>query len=286
MAEIDVLSLYNLPLHEYTMPVIHCARSPVSVPTAWVLSGDLSEQLEQIRAFVLDYLEQSCFSKGIVLYDDNGDAAAGLQPLVSAIRDDPVLSKFRQVFLLTGGLHAFAQEFPGLCEAYVARDPDVFYAFPSRVRPNIFVSGSSSAREFILRDLRIEAVLNAGAHNVRLDAAFPPDMGHHYLYLDFEDDTGVVLAPYIARAIQFLRAAVETGKRVLVHCHQGRSRSVSLVVAYLMATEHLGLDEALKAVQLARPIAQPNFSFMRQLRQFEQNPTSYIGMLPELSANP
>src|SRR4051812_20137759 len=79
MAEIDVLWLYNLPLHEYTMPVIHCARSPVSIPTALVVEGDLSEQLEQIRAFVLDYLEQSCFSKGIVLYDDNGDAA-GLQP--------------------------------------------------------------------------------------------------------------------------------------------------------------------------------------------------------------
>ncbi|KAK0753690.1 protein-tyrosine phosphatase-like protein, partial [Schizothecium vesticola] len=71
-------------------------------------------------------------------------------------------------------------------------------------------------------------------------------------------------------AIPFLQAAVEAGKRVLVHCHQGRSRSVSLVVAYLMATEHLSLDEALRAVQLARPIAQPNFSFMRQLRQFEE----------------
>jgi hypothetical protein len=283
MSEIDVLWLYNLPLHEYTMPVIHCARSPVSIPTALVLSGDFSEQLEQIRAFVLDYFEQSCFNKGIVLYDDNGDAA-GLQPLMSAIRDDPVLSKFRQVFLLTGGLHAFVQEFPGLCEAYVARDLDVFYAFPSRVRPNIFLSGSSSAKEFILRDLRIEAVLNAGAHNVRLDAAFS-DMGH-YLYLDFEDDAGVVLAPYITRAIQFLQAAVEAGKRVLVHCHQGRSRSVSLVVAYLMATEHLGLGEALKAVQLARPTAQPNFSFMRQLGQFEENPTSYLRTLPELSANP
>jgi len=283
MAEIDVLWLYNLPLHEYTMPIIHCARSPVSIPTALVLSGDLADQLEQIRTFVLDYLEQSCFSKGIVLYDDNGDAA-GLQPLMSAIRDDPVLSKFRQVFLLTGGLHAFVKEFPGLCEAYVARDPDVFYAFPSRVRPNIFVSGSSSAEEFILRDLRIEAVLNAGAHNVRLDAAFP-DKGH-YLYLDFEDDASVVLAPYIVRAVQFLQAAVEAGKRVLVHCHQGRSRSVSLVVAYLMATEHLSLDEALKVVQVARPIAQPNFSFMRQLRQFEENPTSNFRMPPELSADP
>lgn len=283
MAEIDVLWLYNLPLHEYTMPIIHCARSPVSIPTALVLSGDLADQLEQIRAFVLDYLEQSCFSKGIVLYDDNGDVA-GLQPLMSAMQDDLVLSKFRQVFLLAGGLHAFVQEFPGLCEAYVARDPDVFYAFPSRVRPNIFVSGSSSAEEFILRDLRIEAVLNAGAHNVRLDAAFP-DKGH-YLYLDFEDDASVVLAPYIARAVQFLQAAVKAGKRVLVHCHEGRSRSVSLVVAYLMVTEHLSLDEALKVVQVARPIAQPNFSFMRQLRQFEENPTSNFRMPPELSADP
>jgi len=273
MAEMDVLRLYNLPLHEYTMPVIHCARSPVSIPTALVLLGDdLSAHLEQIRAFVRDYLEQSCFNKGIVLYNDNGDAAR-LQPLIDAIQHDSVLSKFRQVFCLTGGLDAFVNEFPGLCEAYVARDPDgFFYAFPSRVRPNLFVSGSSSANESILRDLRIDAVLNAGAHDARLDAVFFPGVDDdRYLYLDFEDDLAVALSPYIARAIPFLQAAVQAGRRVLVHCHEGRSRSVSLVVAYLMVTEHLGLDEALKSVRLARPIAQPNLSFMRQLRQFEEN---------------
>lgn len=270
MMEMDALRLYNLPLHEYTMPIIHCARSSVCIPTALVLSGELSEQLEQIRIFVLDFFESSCFDRGIVLYDDNGDASS-LQPLVSEIRAAPELCRFHSFFLLTGGLQAFMQEFPGLCEAYPARDPEMFYAFPSRVRRNIFVGGSTSAEESILQDLRIEAVVNAGAQEARLDEAFPDRS--NYLYLDFEDELGVVLAPYIARAIPFLQATVDAGKRVLVHCQQGRSRSVSLVVAYLMATENLSFDEALESVQLARPIAQPNPSFVQQLRRFGEDST-------------
>jgi hypothetical protein len=273
MMEIDALQLYNLPLHEYTMPVVHCAQSSMCIPTALMLSGELSEQLAQIQAFVMDYFEYRCFDRGIVLYDDDGNSS-GLQPLVNAIQDDPELRKFHEIYVLIGGLDAFEREFPGLCGAYLARDPSVFYAFPSRVRTNVFLSGSASAEEFILQDLQIGAVLNAGAQGTSLKAE---SLGRgNYLYLDFEDDPGVVLEPYIAQAIEFIQAATGAGKRVLVHCQQGQSRSASLVVAYLMATEQLGFNAALEVVKLARPMAQPNFSFIRQLKQFESNITSHL----------
>ncbi|CAB1326356.1 unnamed protein product [Coregonus sp. 'balchen'] len=49
----------------------------------------------------------------------------------------------------------------------------------------------------------------------------------------------------------------------------GVSRSVSLVVAYIMTVTGLGWQEALAAVRVARPCAGPNLGFQRQLQEFE-----------------
>lgn len=57
--------------------------------------------------------------------------------------------------------------------------------------------------------------------------------------------------------------------KVLVHCNWGKSRSVAMVLAYLMKRKGLTLDGALAYVQSKRCIAQPNEGFMRQLKAYE-----------------
>lgn len=49
----------------------------------------------------------------------------------------------------------------------------------------------------------------------------------------------------------------------------GVSRSVTLVVAYIMTVTGLGWQEALAAVRAVRPCAGPNLGFQRQLQEFE-----------------
>lgn len=49
----------------------------------------------------------------------------------------------------------------------------------------------------------------------------------------------------------------------------GVSRSVTLVVAYIMTVTRLGWSDALAAVKAARPCAAPNVGFQRQLQEFE-----------------
>ncbi|XP_037314813.2 dual specificity protein phosphatase 22-B isoform X2 [Pungitius pungitius] len=49
----------------------------------------------------------------------------------------------------------------------------------------------------------------------------------------------------------------------------GVSRSVTLVVAYIMTVTGLGWQEALAAVRVVRPCAGPNLGFQRQLQEFE-----------------
>ncbi|KAM8849300.1 dual specificity protein phosphatase 22-B isoform 2-T2 [Spinachia spinachia] len=49
----------------------------------------------------------------------------------------------------------------------------------------------------------------------------------------------------------------------------GVSRSVTLVLAYIMTATGLGWQEALAAVRVVRPCAGPNLGFQRQLQEFE-----------------
>jgi protein-tyrosine phosphatase len=59
----------------------------------------------------------------------------------------------------------------------------------------------------------------------------------------------------------------------LVHCAKGASRSVSVVIAYLIsrhANRFNTFDEALRHVRLMRPKATPNIGFALALRKYEK----------------
>lgn len=54
-----------------------------------------------------------------------------------------------------------------------------------------------------------------------------------------------------------------------MHCAVGKSRSVSVILIYLLLEKGIGINDGLKLVKEKRPIAQPNASYMRQLLEYE-----------------
>lgn len=75
--------------------------------------------------------------------------------------------------------------------------------------------------------------------------------------------------------LEAMKSTIEKGEGVLVHCAQGRSRSSTVVVAYIMWSRGLHYTDALALVQRARSMAQPNPGFESALRhlstQFDFN---------------
>ena len=76
-------------------------------------------------------------------------------------------------------------------------------------------------------------------------------------------------ASHIPEALAFIDEAQTTNGKVLVHCMVGASRSVSLVLAWLVARCSMSLKEAFLLVRKARHQARPNRSFCEQLMLFE-----------------
>lgn len=69
--------------------------------------------------------------------------------------------------------------------------------------------------------------------------------------------------------MKFIRNGIKNGTGVLIHCQMGISRSVTMLVAYLMAFDDLKYSEALALVREKWKIATPNSGFEKQLIWFE-----------------
>lgn len=81
------------------------------------------------------------------------------------------------------------------------------------------------------------------------------------------DNVTAPIEHYWPCAAHFIDEHIRAGHSVLVHCHAGKSRSVSTTI-YYMLHKRLGFDsatDALDHIQRARPIAHPNAGFMKKL---------------------
>ncbi|XP_040026663.2 dual specificity protein phosphatase 22-B isoform X3 [Gasterosteus aculeatus] len=90
-----------------------------------------------------------------------------------------------------------------------------------------------------------------------------------YLCISAADLPSQNLTQHFKQSITFMHESRLKGEGCLVHCLAGVSRSVTLVLAYIMTVTRLGWQEALAAVRVVRPCAGPNLGFQRQLQEFE-----------------
>ena len=90
---------------------------------------------------------------------------------------------------------------------------------------------------------------------------FPP--GYITKSLDIDDEESEDILRYFEECIEFMK-----NHRVLVFCTAGRSRSATIMAAYLMKTRGMGVEQALSTIKQVRRV-KPNPGFMVQLHKWE-----------------
>ena len=70
--------------------------------------------------------------------------------------------------------------------------------------------------------------------------------------------------------LEYMIPELVTTKKILFHCFAGISRSSTLAIAYLVATQHKSVDETLALIVSKRPIVRPNPGFMDVLHQWSE----------------
>ena len=117
-----------------------------------------------------------------------------------------------------------------------------------------------------LRESNISRILNVTSS---VPNQFQDLDGFTYKQIAVEDSHEVDMLQHFPEAFSFIEDARMKGERVLVHCHAGMSRSVTIILAYLMKFYQHTLSSAYDFVKQKKSNISPNFSFMGQLLEYE-----------------
>ena len=94
------------------------------------------------------------------------------------------------------------------------------------------------------------------------------DTFHYYNIRVFDEtDRDDDISVYWNESNKFIEDARSQGGKVLVHCFEGISRSVSTVAAYLEWKHGMGTEEAMELIHETRPQGDPNDAYMHRLHE-------------------
>ena len=97
----------------------------------------------------------------------------------------------------------------------------------------------------------------------------PPVKQPEYIHIPWEHNTDITKD--LMGLCEIIDDRVNKGKKVLIHCQQGASRSASLIIAYgLYRSPSLTVDAAYKAAQSRSRYVSPNISLMYSLQDFKK----------------
>jgi len=98
-----------------------------------------------------------------------------------------------------------------------------------------------------------------------------------YKIIELHDEVHCNLGQYFEETFIFIQSCLRDKGRIFVHCNQGRSRSATIVIAYLMRVNRWSYQQSLSFLQSKRPVCNPNDGFVQQLVYYEKELESFFG---------
>ncbi|XP_043842350.1 dual specificity phosphatase 29 isoform X1 [Dromiciops gliroides] len=147
------------------------------------------------------------------------------------------------------------------------------YTHVNEVWPKLYIGDEATALDrYSLEKSGFTHILNAahGRWNVDTGPEYYRDMSIEYHGVEADDLPTFNLSEFFYSAAEFIDAALQSDRnKILVHCVMGRSRSATLVLAYLMIYRNMTVVEAIEQVAKNRCVL-PNRGFLKQLRELDK----------------
>jgi protein-tyrosine phosphatase len=129
------------------------------------------------------------------------------------------------------------------------------------ILPSLYLGSDVEARNLkYLQSLGITHIVNCA---YELKSYHPSKF--KYLELKMLDDDVQDVKFVFSKALEFIHSALISGNKVFVHCFAGVSRSVSLIIYYLMMVRRMPFKTAYAYVKAKRSIIDPGTGFKKQL---------------------
>ncbi len=135
------------------------------------------------------------------------------------------------------------------------------------VVPQLLLGGEVAAENTAWVLANVDYIINVSGMRFAYGEHFVGE--DRVLVLDVDDNVHSDMGVHFRNVADRVEAAIVAGKRVFIHCRQGRSRSAALVTAFLVLKRGMTLSAALQLVAEKNRGHNINAGFLRQLEQLE-----------------
>lgn len=242
----------------------------------------VKRRLQHDKVSIKDFLMSTCQVAvedkfDIIVYDQSSKDFHSISPdSFIFVLLQKLVSVFNSVNILEGGFLKFHSKYLSLCEDKTRKcvplvslsQPclPISNTGPTRILPFLYLGSQHDAmNKELLHDHNITYELNVSTSCPKPD--FISD--RHFLRIPVNDNYSEKLLLHFPMAFQFVDKVREANGCVLVHCLAGISRSPTVAIAYIMRYLHMSSDEAYRYVKSKRATISPNFNFLGQLLEYE-----------------
>lgn len=113
-----------------------------------------------------------------------------------------------------------------------------------------------------LKELNIDTIINV---TCELSNYYENDFKYYNILI--KDELDSQFNNEIENCIDFIHKQISSNKKILVHCSQGRSRSVTIITAYLMKYNNLSFEQAYNFIKSKKKIINMNTNFKKLLKE-------------------
>ncbi len=133
---------------------------------------------------------------------------------------------------------------------------------------SLWIGSEHSARDSVLCFYPMDVIVSLGSERQYPMYQTYPNIEYYRILIDDCEDAQI--HPHFATTYKLISDSIASGKRVLVHCQAGISRSATICIAFLMQHQGMSFEDAYKFVRKQRPCIWPNDGFLLQLQKLEE----------------
>nr|CAD2177950.1 unnamed protein product [Meloidogyne enterolobii] len=133
----------------------------------------------------------------------------------------------------------------------------------------IFIGDIFSNDEINIEKFKIQTVLTLSSQPLALEKRII-GVNYQFIYMLDVENQNIFSSNILQKTFNLLQKCLENNQSILVHCESGISRSVTIIIAFLMKQNNWSYLNSFNFLKEKHSIAKPNNSFIKQLELFEK----------------
>ena len=219
-------------------------------------------------SFRLLYESQLHSRNLIVVYDSNTSTLDEHSPAYVCSKLIAMAGSKFSVKILSGGYEAFSRFYPFLRTQqtiYTPRELDELKTYPSEILPGLLYLGNKgqALQQYIKKDLKLKSYVDCTTTSENFK--FKGEKSIEYFNLPVEDEPFANIKDYLDQVCQFIDVNVRNRKQpCLIFSELGVSRAAAVVIAYLVFSEKISVEQAIERVAKCKSV-QPQVNFLNEI---------------------